>query len=107
MSNEIYLARLNEIVGDLSSSINEFKDASEVAKDIAGAVGHPKGKGALKDRVEDFEKDWNDTREKLVEQLEDVHKQLKGIKDGFEEWDLETKKAFLNSRDGDVPKESK
>ncbi|MET0872878.1 MAG: hypothetical protein ABWX63_00110 [Paeniglutamicibacter terrestris] len=107
MADEIYLARLEEIVIDLGNSIKEFEDASEIAKGIARGVGSPMGKGNLKDRVEDFENDWNNTRDALVENLEGVHTHLKDIQQGFEEWDLETQKAFLNSRAVDAPKASK
>ncbi|UYQ77099.1 hypothetical protein OF385_13900 [Glutamicibacter sp. JL.03c] len=104
MGDIIYLARLDEIVADLGASTTDFKDASEIAKDIARSVGTPKGKGDLKDRVEDFENDWNDTREDLVEKLDGVHQQLKDIRDGFKEWDTKTQQAFLNSRKSDTPK---
>lgn len=107
MADEIYLARLDEIVADLDGSRKEFENASEVSRGIARSVGNPKGKGALKDRVEDFENDWNDTRDDLVEKLKGVHQHLKDIRDAFKEWDLETQKAFLNSRSGDVPKAAK
>ncbi|GAA1892748.1 hypothetical protein GCM10009715_42780 [Paeniglutamicibacter psychrophenolicus] len=104
MADEIYLARLDEIVTELDSSIKDFKDASKIAKGIANSVGNPMGKGDLKDRVEDFENNWNDTRDDLVKNLEGVHTGLKDIKEGFEKWDLDTKKAFLNSRATDAPK---
>jgi len=107
MADEIYLARLDEIVADLGTSKTEFEDASDVAKGIARSVGNPKGKGELKNRVEDFEDDWNDTRDDLLEKLDGVHQHLKKIRDAFNDWDLETQKAFLNSRSSDVPKAAK
>ncbi|MFL4472762.1 hypothetical protein ACIPVK_02045 [Paeniglutamicibacter sp. MACA_103] len=107
MAEEIYLTRLDEIVTDLGNSIKEFEDASKIARGIAGAVGNPMGKGKLKDRVEDFENDWNKNRDELVEKLDGVHTHLKDIKDGFEEWDRDAQKAFLNSRVSDAPKASK
>lgn len=107
MADEIYLARLDEIVTELGNSIKDFENASDFAKGMAGSVGDPMGKGDLKDRVKDFEDNWNDTRDDLLKNLEGVHTGLKDIKDGFEEWDLETKKAFLNSRASDAPKEAK
>ncbi|WP_313810843.1 hypothetical protein [Glutamicibacter sp.] len=104
MGDEIYLARLDEIIADLGASIKDFENASEITKNIESAVGNPKGKGDLKDRVGDFENDWNDTRDDLVEKLDGVHTNLKDIQKAFQEWDLETKKAFLNSREKDTPK---
>lgn len=107
MADEIYLARLDEIVTDLGTSKSEFEDASQIARDIARSVGNPKGKGDLKNRVEDFEDDWNDTRDDLLERLSTVHQKLNEIRCTFQEWDLETKKAFLNSRSSDIPKAAK
>ena len=98
---------LDEIVADLNSSIQDFKEASEISKGIEQSVGNPRGKDDLKDRVGDFENDWNNTRDDLVEKLDGVHKNLKDIKDGFDEWDRETQKAFLNSRASDTTKAAK
>ncbi|ASN40402.1 hypothetical protein [Paeniglutamicibacter terrestris] len=107
MADEIYLARLEEIVTDLGNSIKEFEDASKIVSGIASSVGNPMGKGKLKDRVEDFENDWNKNRDELVEKLDGVHTHLKDIKDGFEKWDLDAQKAFLNSPVSNEPAASK
>jgi len=107
VADEIYLARLDDIVADLGASIKDFEDASDITQGIERAVGNPKGKGDLRDRVGDFEKDWNDTRAGLIDKLGGVHTHLKDIRDAFKKWDEETQKAFLNSRKNDAPKPTK
>lgn len=107
MADEIYLARLDEIVTNLHTGIREFKDASDIAKGIAESVGSPMGKSDLKDRVRDFENDWNKNRGELVDNLTTVHDHLKDIKEEFEKWDEDTMKAFLNSAADDQPKPKK
>lgn len=104
MADEIYLARLDEIVTELGNSITEFEDASEISKDIASDVGNPMDKSDLRDKVRDFENDWNKNREELKTNLESVYTHLKDIKEGFEKWDEDTMKAFLNSKADDLPK---
>ncbi|MGH3652422.1 hypothetical protein [Glutamicibacter sp.] len=104
MADELYLARLDEIVADLGNSITDFNDASDIAKGISRSVGRPMNDDKLQDRVGDFEDEWNKTRDSLVEELDGIHKHLKDIQQGFAEWDFEAKKAFLNSRASDVPK---
>ncbi|GAA5212422.1 flagellar protein FlgN [Microbacterium kyungheense] len=74
---------LEEVTAGLSAAISEFEHAADNTDEIEGAIGRPDGRGSLRDRVDDFEGDWNDNRDKLKESLTGVRDHLQGIIDGF------------------------
>lgn len=73
----------------VSLIIEEFEQASARREDLVGAVGAPDGHTRLRDRVGEFETQWDDRRKQLRGGLETVlentTKVLEGWKTGDED----------------------
>lgn len=80
---------LDEVLAGLGSSIEEFQAASENTNGLEELIGNPDGRRSLRDRVDAFERDWNNNRENLTESLIAVRDHLQGIVDGFRELDTD------------------
>jgi predicted nucleic acid-binding Zn-ribbon protein len=99
MADRIWLDMQDlEIVNDsLKASITEFTDVADSNDANEEAVGRPAGRGDLRDRMHDFEADWNNNREKLTENLKKVQEHLQGIIDGFNELDTELNSSLSSA----------
>lgn len=84
------LERLQAARAGLRASIEAFDAASSFTNGIEKSIGRPDDRGALKDRVHDFEGKWNDKRDALAENLQNIEEQLGSIIDGWAEWDAQT-----------------
>jgi len=82
---------LEEVAAGLAAAIAEFEEASDNTNKIEGAIGYPDQRRALRDRVDGFERDWNDNRSKLSESLTGLWEHVQGLVDGF--YDLDTELA--------------
>ena len=93
---DVYLntQELDEVVANLDVSIAEFDEATSVSSGMQDAVGRPDDRGSLRGRLADFENDWNNTRDDLKEQLEQIRQHLQDIIDGWREWDAEAAAAM-------------
>lgn len=91
MADRIWLNMedLDVVNNGLKAAITEFKEVSDKNDAIEDAIGRPAFDGKLRDKVSDFESDWNDNREQLNEKLTKVQEHLQGILDGFRELDTE------------------
>jgi flagellar biosynthesis chaperone FliJ len=67
----------------------EFKDLDEWKSDIKSVVGA----AALKEAMTDFIDNWDDNRERLLEDLENVGKMVEGTRDAFKGLDDELAKS--------------
>ncbi|MEU1051261.1 hypothetical protein ABZ397_01620 [Streptomyces sp. NPDC005876] len=67
----------------------EFKDLDEWKSDIKSVVGA----AALKEAMTDFIDNWDDNRERLLEDLENVGKMVEGTRDAFKGVDDELAKS--------------
>jgi uncharacterized protein YukE len=67
----------------------EFKDLDEGMSDIKSVVGA----AALKEAMTDFIDNWDDNRERLLEDLENVGKMVEGTRDAFKGLDDELAKS--------------
>ncbi|WP_405373051.1 MULTISPECIES: hypothetical protein [unclassified Microbacterium] len=74
----------------LENIVGELEDAGDLADELADAIGSPYGKGALSDKVSDFEGRWNDRRSDLVRDITKIQEHVQGVLDGFKDWDAET-----------------
>ncbi|WP_168916493.1 flagellar protein FlgN [Microcella flavibacter] len=84
------LERLREARTGLRASIEAFSEAASFADGIERAIGRPDDRGALRDKAHDFEGAWNDKRDALAENLQNIEEQLTSIIDGWTEWDSQT-----------------
>ncbi|MGX1703111.1 hypothetical protein [Microbacterium sp. NPDC055357] len=101
---DIYLnmQELDEVVANLDASIAEFDEATTVSGGIQEAIGRPDGRGSLRGRAADFENDWNNTRDDLKENLDQIRKHLQDVIDGWRNWDAEAAAAMQsNGADND------
>ncbi|WP_065569770.1 hypothetical protein [Microbacterium oleivorans] len=86
----INFSTLERTSTQLRNIIGELEDAGGLADELAGAIGRPYGKGALADKVGDFESRWDDRRKDLVRDVTKIQEHVQGVLDGFSDWDSET-----------------
>jgi len=101
---DVYLnmQALDEVLRGLTRSIDEFDDAGEVSTNVQDAVGRPDDRGSLRSRVDDFESDWNHTRDELKSALDEIRTHLQDVIDGWRDWDSEAAAALeSNGPDND------
>jgi len=96
------LERLTTAQEGLRASIEAFTEASSFTDQLEQAIGRPDDRGALRDKTHDFEGAWNDKRDALAENLQNIADQLTSIIDGWTEWDCETA-ADLNGAVSTTP----
>lgn len=93
----IDLDELNQVYSKLETITAEFDNASGLADELAADIGAPFGETRLRDKAVDFEERWDNKREKLNESLKKVNEHVKGVIDGFEDWDGEAAIALTPS----------
>ncbi len=89
MSVKISYDELGELYTNLLAVSTEFDEASTRRSDLEDAVGRPYGNGDLRSVTGDFEKQWDDRRNKLNEGLKKVTDRAKTVLEGFGEFDVE------------------
>jgi hypothetical protein len=96
---DVYLnmQAIDEVLAGLTTSIAEFDEASEVARGLQDAVGRPDDRGRLRSKVDDFESDWNNTRNELKDNLDEIRGHLQDIVDGWRNWDAEAAAALQSN----------
>ena len=99
----IKIDTLSKVVEQLDEIVGEFKNATSQSEELEAAIGNPYGRGELRDKAQDFEERWDDKRDDLKESLEDLRKHVKGVVDGFENWDSETALQFQASNSVQAP----
>lgn len=90
----IKIAELDTVATSLSKIVEEFEQASSRADKLEDAIGDPFGRNELREAAEDFEDRWNNKRDELKDALQDIQEHVKGVVDGFQNWDSETALAF-------------
>lgn len=90
----IKIAELDTVAKSLSSIVEEFEQASSRADKLEDAIGDPFDRDDLREAAEDFEDRWNNKRDELKDALKGVQEHVKGVVDGFQNWDSETALAF-------------
>lgn len=90
----IKIETLDQTVAKLDSIIDEFEHAVGNANALEGAIGNPFQHGELRSQADDFEKRWDMKRNDLKEEISEVRDHMKGVVDGFKNWDSETALLF-------------
>lgn len=96
---DVYLnmQELDAVLSGLTASITEFDEAGDVSSDIQGAIGRPDGRGSLRSRIDDFESDWDHTRDELKSSLDEIRQHLQDVIDGWNDWDEEAAAALQSN----------
>lgn len=90
----IKIETLDQTVAKLDSIIDEFDHAVGNADALEGAIGNPFRRGELRSHADDFEKRWDMKRKDLKEEISEVRDHMKGVVEGFQNWDSETALMF-------------
>jgi len=91
---KIKIETLSRIATQLDSIVSEFENATSQSEELEADIGNPYGRGDLRDKAQDFEERWDDKRDELKDSLKELHEHVKGVVDGFENWDSETALQF-------------
>lgn len=89
MSVKISYDELGELYTNLLAVSTEFDEASARRSDLGDAVDRPYGQGELRSVTADFEKQWDDRRNKLNEGLKAVTERTKIVLQGFGDFDVQ------------------
>lgn len=90
----IKIETLDQTVKKLDSIIDEFDHAVGNADALEGAIGNPFRRSELRSQADDFEQRWDMKRNDLKDELSDVRDHIKGVVEGFQNWDSETALLF-------------
>jgi hypothetical protein len=90
----IKISELERVKKSLDSIVEEFENATDNSEDLESDIGDPFDRSELRDKACDFEERWDDKRGNLKDSLEKVSEHIKGVIDGFENWDSETALQF-------------
>ena len=86
----IKLGELETVMTQLGEIVTEFEDATSNSEDLEADIANPFGQSALRDKAREFEERWDNKRDELKESLSEVRKHVKGVIEGFEDWDSKT-----------------
>ena len=90
----IKIETLDQTVKKLDSIIDEFDHAVGNSNALEGAIGNPFRRGDLRGKADDFEQRWDMKRKDLKDELSEVRDHIKGVVEGFQNWDSETALLF-------------
>lgn len=96
MSDEVLipLASMAELDRALKDIVIEFEDAGSRTDSLLDAIGRPFGRTGLRDAADEFEGAWDDKRETLKGHLVELQEQVAGVRDAWEQLDLELKSSL-------------
>lgn len=90
----IPMSLLSELNVSLKNIVAEFADAKSRSNALESAIGSPVGKGELRSEVDEFEGAWNDKRDTLQGDLEEIQKRVEETGTAWNDFDLESAKSF-------------
>lgn len=85
---------LNELNGSLKQIMTEFANAKNGSNALEAAIGTPLGRGSLRDEADRFESAWDDKRETLRQDMEEVQKRVDEVGKAWVGWDEEAGKQL-------------
>lgn len=85
---------LNELNGSLKQIIVEFDKAGRRSNDLEEAVGTPYDRSGLRDQADRFEGAWDDKRETLRQDVEEIQKHVEGVGTSWNDWDTEASRSL-------------
>lgn len=96
MAHDVYIPFevLNELNGSLKQIIVEFDSARRSSEALESAIGNPLGRNSLRNEAERFESEWDDKRETLKKDLEEVQKAVEEKGKAWSDWDQEASRQL-------------
>ena len=85
---------LNELNGSLKQIIVEFDRAGGRSNDLEQAIGSPYDRSGLRDQADRFEGAWNDKRETLKQDVEEIQKHVEEVGKSWADWDAEASRSL-------------
>lgn len=92
---------LNELNGSLKQIIVEFDRAGDRSGALEAAIGSPYGRDGLRSAADSFEGAWNDKRETLKQDVEEIQKHVEEVGTAWTDWDTEAS-ASLSVDEGET-----
>jgi hypothetical protein len=90
---------LNELNGSLKQIIVEFEDATNLSEALEDAIGKPFDRDGLRNKARNFEERWDDRRNFLKQDLQEIQEHVEAVGSGWAEWDTEASKSLSVSDD--------
>lgn len=100
---KIKIETLDRIASQLDAIVTEFENATGNSEELEAAIANPYDRSELREKAQDFEERWDDKRDELKESLDELSKHVKGILEGFENWDSETALQFESTTSVQAP----
>lgn len=93
---DIPLRSMKELSDRLGEILTEFGETGAGARTgkLVEAIDHPLGDSRLARAADEFESAWDDKRETLRRDLEEMKKRIDDARDGWREADLELAKSL-------------
>lgn len=85
---------LNELNGSLKQIIVEFDKAGSRSNALEQAIGTPYDRSGLRDQADRFESEWDDKRETLKQDVEEIQKHVEEVGKSWTEWDEEASRSL-------------
>ncbi|MGV8882475.1 MAG: hypothetical protein ACOH19_09985 [Rhodoglobus sp.] len=85
---------LNELNGSLKQIMVEFENAAKRSDTLEAAIGSPFGDSRLRTQADRFESAWNDKRETLRLDIEEVQKHVEEVGQGWIDWDTDASSSL-------------
>jgi hypothetical protein len=89
---ELDFHRLIDLKNDLESVVQEFTNADDFSDDVATATGQDD----LASEVRSFASGWNNKRQAMLSDVENLQSQIQAITDGFTQVDTGLAKALAS-----------
>ncbi|HET6672421.1 MAG TPA: hypothetical protein VFG92_03520 [Agromyces sp.] len=89
---------LNELNGSLKQIIVEFDKAGDRSGALESAIGAPYGRTGLRDAADSFESAWDDKRETLKMDVEEIQKHVEEVGTAWTDWDTEASASLSVDR---------
>jgi hypothetical protein len=78
------LAKLHR---QLTWIINELEDGTARRRELSADIGTPYGRERMRSVTTTFESRWDDKRAELLDDVRELHRRVRAVADGFEDWD--------------------
>lgn len=78
---------LREVQSNLKLAVDDFAEVADRNDDVEESVGRPFNDTELRNKVHDFEKDWNDNRSELSDALGKLREHIHDIITAYDDYD--------------------
>ncbi|QTV80216.1 hypothetical protein [Microbacterium sp. NIBRBAC000506063] len=96
---DIPMATMADLEKAITDAIGEFESATGNSEALEAAIGSPLGRSELRSEAQRFEEAWDDKRETLRRNLEDLLERVSGTRQSWQDLDSELATA-MEAEDG-------